>query len=169
MSNYEMEDSPAPDSKGEDSKKISFRFCRECSNMLYPKEDRLTNQLMFACRTCQFSEPATASCIWRNSLKEDVQETAGNVDDVAQDPTVGNSNDSSDYDDIMEDSTELEDVEGEDIVPGLCTLCGQEILCPICEKPTDGGTALEVDDPDRDANDTGDEAVEQEKRERESA
>ena len=137
--------------------------------MLYPKEDRLSNQLMFACRTCQFSEPATASCIWRNSLKEDVQETAGNVDDVAQDPTVGNSNDSSDYDEIMEDSTELEDIEGEDIVPGLCTLCGQEILCPVCEKPTDGGTALEVDDPDKDANEAGDGAVEQEKRERESA
>ncbi|KAF2215367.1 hypothetical protein CERZMDRAFT_35988 [Cercospora zeae-maydis SCOH1-5] len=88
MSAYDMNGSPAPEGKGEDSKKISFRFCRECSNMLYPKEDRATNTLMFACRTCQFSERATASCIWRNSLKEDVQETAGNVDDVAQDPTL---------------------------------------------------------------------------------
>ncbi|KAM3416896.1 hypothetical protein BST61_g8484 [Cercospora zeina] len=46
MSAYDMNGSPAPESKGEDSKKISFRFCRECSNMLYPKEDRTTNTLM---------------------------------------------------------------------------------------------------------------------------
>ncbi|CZT14805.1 related to RPB9 DNA-directed RNA polymerase II, 14.2 KD subunit [Ramularia collo-cygni] len=68
--------------------KVTFRFCRECSNMLYPKEDREGSQLMFACRTCEYSEPATASCIWRNSLKEDIKETAGNIDDVAQDPTL---------------------------------------------------------------------------------
>lgn len=88
MSGYEMEASPAPETKEDEAKKISFRFCRECSNMLYPKEDRMNNQLMFACRTCQFSEPANATCIWRNSLREDVQDTAGNIDDVAQDPTL---------------------------------------------------------------------------------
>lgn len=139
--------------------------------MLYPKEDRLTNQLMFACRTCTYSEQATASCIWRNSLKEDVQETAGNVDDVAQDPTVGDSNHPSDFDEIMNDSkgeAEVE-VEDEDIVPELCTLCGHEILCPICERPTDGGTALEIDDPERDLRYDGDDAVDQEKWEREHA
>ncbi|KAF2481743.1 hypothetical protein BDY17DRAFT_299574 [Neohortaea acidophila] len=86
MAAYEIE---APDvQEAADSKKISFRFCRECSNMLYPKEDRLNNTLMFACRTCTFSEPAGASCIYRNSLKETIAETPGNVQDVAQDPTL---------------------------------------------------------------------------------
>jgi DNA-directed RNA polymerase II subunit RPB9 len=141
--------------------------------MLYPKEDPQTASLMFACRTCQFSEPATAACIWRNSLKEDVQETAGNVLDVAEDPTVGNDN-SDAFDSIMEDAptsrderaSQQETEEYGDLVPDLCTMCGQEILCQICEQPYDG-LALEVDDPD--AGTTGEqkeERIELEKRER---
>lgn len=139
--------------------------------MLYPREDHTTNSLMFACRTCQFSEPANATCIWRNSLKEDVQATAGNVDDVAQDPTVGEA-DMQSFDTQMEDLTMEESMmeeyaaEGEDIVPELCTMCGQEILCPICEQPSDTGFALEVDDPDLQAEQKGEEMVEAEKRER---
>lgn len=126
----------------------------------------MSNSLIFACRTCQFSETATAACIWRNSLKEDVQATAGNVDDVAQDPTVGNYNPDS-SDNAMED-TAMEDyaAEGEDVVPELCTLCGQEILCPICEQPSDTGFALEVDDPELEAEQKQEDLVQAEKRER---
>ncbi|KAF2721507.1 hypothetical protein K431DRAFT_71729 [Polychaeton citri CBS 116435] len=89
MSYESMDASPGPDA-GNDSeaKKIAFRFCRECSNMLYPKEDKMNSTLLFACRTCQFSEPATASCIYRNELAQQIGETAGNVEDVAQDPTL---------------------------------------------------------------------------------
>ncbi|KFX86313.1 hypothetical protein O988_09655, partial [Pseudogymnoascus sp. VKM F-3808] len=40
--------SPSPD-HGEEPKKnmeqITFRFCSECSNMLYPKEDNETRRL----------------------------------------------------------------------------------------------------------------------------
>lgn len=63
----------------------------ECasSNMLYPKEDRLNSTLMFACRTCQFSEPAPSSCVYRNQLSNTVGETAGVTQDVGSDPTVG--------------------------------------------------------------------------------
>ena len=74
--------------------------------MLYPKEDRMSNTLMFACRTCQFSEPAVSSCVFRNTLYNTVGETAGVTQDVGADPTVG--------------------------IPDFCTLCGQEILCFIC-------------------------------------
>ncbi|MCJ1366991.1 hypothetical protein MMC16_006122 [Acarospora aff. strigata] len=85
-----MSASPAP-SNGEqpqkDLEQITFRFCRECSNMLYPKEDRMSNTLMFACRTCQFSEPATSSCVFRNILHNSVGETAGVTQDVGSDPT----------------------------------------------------------------------------------
>ncbi|KAI9876658.1 MAG: hypothetical protein M1830_006010 [Pleopsidium flavum] len=104
-----MSVSPAP-SDGEQPQKaleqITFRFCRECSNMLYPKEDRMSNTLMFACRTCQFSEPATSSCVFRNILHNSVGETAGVTQDVGSDPTVG--------------------------LPEFCTLCGQEVLCFFC-------------------------------------
>lgn len=151
----------------ESSAKVTFRFCRECSNMLYPREDREASQLMFACRTCNYSEPATASCIWRNSLKEDIKETAGNIDDVAQDPTVGEPSDS-----VMKDAQNENEEEGEevgedgDVVPELCTMCGQEILCPICEQPSDGCLAFEVEDPDQGDGEKQLQAIEAERRER---
>ncbi|PPJ54718.1 hypothetical protein CBER1_06880 [Cercospora berteroae] len=169
MSAYDINGSPAPEGKGDDSKKISFRFCRECSNMLYPKEDRMSNTLMFACRTCQFSEQAAASCIWRNSLKEDVQETAGNVDDVAQDPTVGSDSPSDTYMTEDEGDDDELDIEAQDFEPEMCTMCGQEILCPICERPTDAHLSLEVPDEAELSEEEASDAVEAEKRERQQS
>lgn len=67
---------------------ITFRFCSECSNMLYPKEDPASHQLQFACRTCQYSEAAVSSCVFRNVLNNSVGETAGVTQDVGSDPTV---------------------------------------------------------------------------------
>lgn len=61
---------------------------------------------MFACRTCQFSEEASSSCVFRNNLYNTVGETAGVTQDVGSDPTVG--------------------------LPDFCTLCGQPIICPYC-------------------------------------
>lgn len=74
--------------------------------MLYPKEDRHNNKLMYACRTCQFSEEASSSCVFRNSLHNTVGETAGVTQDVGSDPTVG--------------------------LPDFCTLCGEDIQCFVC-------------------------------------
>ena len=132
--------------------------------MLYPKEDHVENKLMFACRTCQFSEEAGASCIYRNSLKETIAETPGNVQDVAQDPTVGDADTS--FDSAYGSLEMMEDAEGLDVVPEFCTFCGQEILCPICERPTDRGIMLEADDPETEVAEKGQDVVEQEKRER---
>lgn len=58
------------------------------SNLLYPKEDRATNQLMFTCRTCHVGEPATSYCVYQNKLHSQVGDTAGVTQDVASDPTV---------------------------------------------------------------------------------
>ncbi|KAI9733715.1 MAG: DNA-directed RNA polymerase II core subunit rpb9 [Claussenomyces sp. TS43310] len=83
--------SPAS-SSGEEPKRnleqITFRFCSECSNMLYPKEDPDTHRLQFACRTCQYSEEAASSCVFRNVLNNAVGETAGVTQDVGSDPTL---------------------------------------------------------------------------------
>lgn len=57
--------------------------------MLYPKEDPDTHRLQFACRTCQYSEEASSSCVFRNVLNNAVGETAGVTQDVGSDPTVG--------------------------------------------------------------------------------
>lgn len=70
---------------------ITFRFCSECSNMLYPKEDADAHQLQFTCRTCQYTEPAQSSCVFRNVLNNTSGETAGVTQDVASDPTVSGS------------------------------------------------------------------------------
>ncbi|KAF3913635.1 hypothetical protein ABW21_db0204028 [Orbilia brochopaga] len=74
------------------SEKITFRFCRECSNMLYPREDRAQNRLLFACRNCNFVEEATSQCVFRNVLSSVAEETAGVTTDVGSDPTLPRSN-----------------------------------------------------------------------------
>ncbi|KAK7221291.1 hypothetical protein V2G26_009294 [Clonostachys chloroleuca] len=71
---------------------ISFRFCSECSNMLYPKEDEDAHKLQFTCRTCQYTEDATTTCVFRNVLNETAGETAGVTQDVGSDPTLPRSN-----------------------------------------------------------------------------
>lgn len=139
------------------------------SNMLYPKEDAASNTLMFACRSCQYSEPAQAARIYRNALKEQVEETPGNVEDVAQDPTVGDSSPAHDYGgdtgyEGMDIDSEDEDEDG---LPSTCTLCGNEIKCPYCGEASDGGVALEVDDPEKGVDGLQEEKlVQQEQRER---
>lgn len=85
--------------------------------MLYPKEDRNSNKLMFACRTCQFSEDAVSSCVFRNNLYNTVGETAGVTQDVGSDPTV---------------SSHLYS----------CTFCGEEIGLRLDKEDRDGPSSL---------------------------
>ena len=101
------------------------------ANMLYPREDRTLGTLSFQCRNCQFSEDIGPVCIYRNELSNSVGETSGVTQDVASDPTVSS----------------------DPVVPCMCTFCGQEILCPTCDEPTDGGQYLEVDDEEPSAQD----------------
>lgn len=68
---------------------ITFRFCSECSNMLYPKEDEDNHRLQFICRTCHYTEEAHSSCVFRNVMNNAAGETAGVTQDVGSDPTVG--------------------------------------------------------------------------------
>lgn len=87
------------------------------SNLLYPKEDRVNNRLMFTCRTCHVGEPASSYCIYQNKLNTQVGDTAGVTQDVGSDPTV--------------------------CLPGFCTFCGDEITCFVCgmlpeDPPTEG-------------------------------
>ena len=126
--------SSVEDQTQNNQEQITFRFCREwyihhesqitkflltpdfSSNMLYPKEDLNNRKLMYACRTCQFSEEASSSCVFRNNLYNTVGETAGVTQDVGSDPTVG--------------------------LPDFCTLCGQRITCPLCQETLSGADSL---------------------------
>ena len=59
--------------------------------MLYPKEDRDAMALIYKCRTCNYSEPATSYCVYRNQLSSSAGETAGVTTDVGSDPTLPRS------------------------------------------------------------------------------
>ena len=61
--------------------------------------------------------------MFRNELSNTVGETAGITQDVGSDPTVG-----------------------EDSIPPMCTMCGEEIVCENCgQNQEDGFLCLEVD------------------------
>jgi DNA-directed RNA polymerase II subunit RPB9 len=109
---------------------------KRSSNLLFPKEDKENNRLLFACRTCSFTEPAQSACVMRHEIASTVGDTAGITQDVAQDPTVRLSESLSD--------ASL----SEQPVPGFCTMCGQEIFCEICGQESDGGFYMEADDYD---------------------
>jgi len=84
--------SPSERDQTQNVDQIHFKFCRECSNLLYPKEDRATHTLMFTCRTCHVAEPATSHCVFQNKLNNQVGDTAGVTTDVGSDPTLPRSN-----------------------------------------------------------------------------
>lgn len=101
------------------SEQVTFKFCPECSNMLYPKEDKDARRLMYTCRTCQHTEEATSNCIYRNVLRNTVGETAGVTQDVASDPTVG-------------DAPPKSPSSSNKSALVICGCCGQVIMCSDC-------------------------------------
>jgi len=126
--------------------------------MLYPRQDPDNNTLLFSCRSCTYSQDADTTCIYRNSLKEEIAETAGNTKDVAEDPTVGDDfrapppsasgfGDGAYGDSAMDVDEDRDYYTGGDVVPQMCTLCGQEVTCPFCGQPSENGVLLETYDP----------------------
>lgn len=69
----------------------TFRFCRDCNNMLYPREDKENNRLLFECRTCSYVEEAGSPLVYRHELITNIGETAGVVQDIGSDPTLPRS------------------------------------------------------------------------------
>ncbi len=97
---------------------ITFRFCSECSNMLYPKEDEDSHKLQFTCRTCQYTEEANSTCVFRHLLNNAAGETAGVTQDVGSDPTVGDLS--------------LKAPAGGAGPIVICLCCGKLVRCEIC-------------------------------------
>lgn len=69
----------------------TFRFCRDCNNMLYPREDKDQQRLLFECRTCTYAEEAGTPLVYRHELITNIGETAGVVQDIGSDPTLPRS------------------------------------------------------------------------------
>jgi len=131
--------SPAPSEGDSKRGEVTYRFCQDwlvlpllfdllrnftnatcSSNLLYPKEDRATSQLLFVCKACHATQLFDSACTYRHHLGSTVTETAGVTTDVANDPTVRDES-------LM--------------LPCFCTMCGDQIRCGGC-----GGLALEESD-----------------------
>ncbi|ANZ73762.1 BA75_00697T0 [Komagataella pastoris] len=61
------------------------------NNMLYPKEDKENQRLLYSCRNCDYTELAEDPKVYRHELITNIGETAGIVDDIGQDPTLPRS------------------------------------------------------------------------------
>lgn len=156
--------SPAASDAGARPKKdeqITFRFCSECSNMLYPKEDEVNHKLMFECRTCAYTEEAASTCIFRHNLSTSAGETAGVTQDVASDPTVGNPHSLGSNPSECASSTVRAP-----LAHVLCVRCGDVIRCHICggvlAQELTWNTADEVEDEEEEIDfDYPDEDIDQ--------
>lgn len=67
---------------------VGIKFCQECNNMLYPKEDRENRVLLYACRNCDYKQPASNNCVYVNKITHDVDELSRIVPEVIHDPTL---------------------------------------------------------------------------------
>ncbi|CAG8630098.1 20023_t:CDS:2 [Gigaspora rosea] len=66
----------------------TFKFCSQCSNLLYPKEDKETQRLLYACRNCIYQEETKNYCVYRNEISNLVSEKTAIVKDIAADPSL---------------------------------------------------------------------------------
>lgn len=90
------------------------RLTCHSANLLYPREDRQLNKLLYVCKACNSSEENEPACTYRQDLSEGAQESMGEKAFVAHDPTVGDT----------EDDTSC-----------FCTTCGQCLKCNTCGEP----------------------------------
>ncbi|CAF0963909.1 unnamed protein product [Adineta steineri] len=67
---------------------VGIKFCQECNNMLYPKEDKENRILLYACRRCQHQQAADNPCIYVNKITHEIDELTQIVTDVISDPTL---------------------------------------------------------------------------------
>ncbi|KAF7682864.1 DNA-directed RNA polymerase II subunit RPB9 [Astathelohania contejeani] len=72
---------------------MNNKFCKECNNMLYPKEDRGERILYLACRNCEHFEESTNPLVYQSILSHNNQQStlSSLSQDLAKDPTLPRS------------------------------------------------------------------------------
>lgn len=71
---------------------LLMKFCPHDSSMLYPKEDKRNQKLVYACRLCRYAEEANHSIIYKNLLIQEVGNVLTKVPAaVSDDPTLPRS------------------------------------------------------------------------------
>ncbi|XP_047311613.1 DNA-directed RNA polymerases II, IV and V subunit 9B-like [Impatiens glandulifera] len=66
----------------------TMKFCCECNNLLYPKEDKERKVLLLACRHCDYQEIADNNCVYRNVVHHAVEERTQILHDLTADPAL---------------------------------------------------------------------------------
>ena len=79
--------------KGNNLGFVGIRFCPECNNMLYPREDKQNKQLLYACRNCDYRQIADNNCIYVNRITHEVDNLTNINSDVIGDPALPRSDD----------------------------------------------------------------------------
>ncbi len=68
---------------------LLMRFCPHDSSMLYPKEDKGSRTLQYACRLCAYAEASLNPMIYRNVIKKEVKNVLHTVPGaISDDPTL---------------------------------------------------------------------------------
>ncbi|KAE9608339.1 putative DNA-directed RNA polymerase [Lupinus albus] len=65
-----------------------MKFCSECNNILYPKEDKEHKILLYGCRNCDHEEVADNNIVYRNKIHHSDRERIQGLQNVAADPTL---------------------------------------------------------------------------------
>ncbi|XP_066395306.1 DNA-directed RNA polymerases II, IV and V subunit 9A-like [Miscanthus floridulus] len=66
----------------------TLKFCGECNNMLYPREDKETRTLLYACQSCEHEEIATDTCVYKRVIRKPVGEPKDVLKNAATDPSL---------------------------------------------------------------------------------
>ncbi|CAH9055119.1 unnamed protein product [Cuscuta europaea] len=66
----------------------SMMFCRNCNNILYPKEDKDLKTLLYGCRNCDHQETAVSHCVYRKKIHHAAGDCSQVIPDVASDPSL---------------------------------------------------------------------------------
>lgn len=72
---------------------VGIKFCQECNNMLYPKEDKENKVLLYACRNCDYKQIADNQCVYVNKITHEIDELSRIVSEVIHDPTLPRTKD----------------------------------------------------------------------------
>ncbi|XP_071962164.1 DNA-directed RNA polymerase II subunit RPB9-like [Antedon mediterranea] len=72
---------------------VGIKFCQECNNMLYPKEDKEHRILLYACRNCDYQQESDNSCVYVNKITHEIDELTQIVAEVKDDPTLPRTED----------------------------------------------------------------------------
>jgi DNA-directed RNA polymerase II subunit RPB9 len=85
----DTDDAPTSDF---DARALLMRFCPHDSSMLYPKEDKASRSLLYACRLCPYTESSFNPMIYRNVMKKEVKNVLHTVPGaISDDPTLPRS------------------------------------------------------------------------------